>query len=248
MKGEDPVQAHYQNLLAPVYSWMVGDLWAALARSRELLAAVGLGAGSGLAVDLGAGFGLHAIPLAEAGFHVVALDSSATLLEELGRLEHLAASGPAIQSVLGDLRAFRALVPGPCAAVVCLGDTLTHLGSPAEVEAVIRDAAVTLVPGGRLVLGFRDHSGPPREGTARFIPVRSDDERILTCFLEYGPAHVDVHDLLHERQGEAWSLKVSAYRKLRLEPRWVAERMSAAGLRVEAVAAPPGVATLVGVK
>jgi hypothetical protein len=34
----------------------------------------------------------------------------------------------------------------------------------------------------------------------RFIPVRADEVRILTCFLEYHAAHVTVHDD-HRHQG-----------------------------------------------
>jgi hypothetical protein len=64
MDDSGSVERHYQRLLAPVYAWMIGDPEAAFARSREALAAAGLGRGQGLAVDLGAGFGLQAIPLA----------------------------------------------------------------------------------------------------------------------------------------------------------------------------------------
>ncbi|MDQ3973356.1 MAG: hypothetical protein M3276_03305 [Actinomycetota bacterium] len=33
-------------------------------------------------------------------------------------------------------------------------------------------------------------------------------ERVLTVFLEYGDETVTVHDVLHERHGEEWSLQV----------------------------------------
>jgi hypothetical protein len=46
--------------------------------------------------------------------------------------------------------------------------------------------------------------------------VQSDDSKILTCFLEYFPDHVMVHDVLHERQDGKWTQKVSAYPKLRI--------------------------------
>jgi SAM-dependent methyltransferase len=242
MDDRGSVERHYEGLLAPVYAWMIGDPEAAFARSREALAAAGLGRGQGLAVDLGAGSGLQSIPLAEAGFEVVAIDSSRLLLDERHR------RAPAIRVIDDDLCRFRAHAPGPCAAIVCMGDTLTHLRSTAEVERLISDAAAALAPGGRLVLGFRDYHGPGREGADRFIPVRSDADRILTCFLEYGPDQVQVHDILHERQGAGWTMRVSAYRKLRLDPAWVAERMQAAGLEAASSAGPPGVVTLVGVR
>jgi hypothetical protein len=63
-------------------------------------------------------------------------------------------------------------------------------------------------------------------GLARFIPVRADDERILTCFLEDEGDAVRVHDLLYTRDAAgAWHLGKSSYRKLKLAPSWVAERL-----------------------
>jgi len=71
---------------------------------------------------------------------------------------------------------------------------------------------------------FRDYS---QESVAekRFIPVRSDESRILTCFLEYSESHVKVHDILHEFTEGQWSMAVSTYDKLRLAPRKVLELM-----------------------
>jgi len=48
--------------------------------------------------------------------------------------------------------------------------------------------------------------------------VRSDERRILMCFLEYEEDTVVVNDVLHERSGDAWETRVSSYRKLRLSP------------------------------
>jgi 2-polyprenyl-3-methyl-5-hydroxy-6-metoxy-1,4-benzoquinol methylase len=78
------VDDHYINHLGPVYTWMVGDIDAALARGAAELDALPLPASTGAsAVDLGAGFGLHSLPLARRGFSVIAIDSYAPLLEEL---------------------------------------------------------------------------------------------------------------------------------------------------------------------
>ena len=79
-------------------------------------------------------------------------------------------------------------------------------------------------------------------GSARFIPVRSDAERILTCFLEYAPDYVDVHDLLQERDGDAWRLRISVYRKLRLEPQWIATSLKSRGFGVRS---EPGLAGMI---
>jgi hypothetical protein len=130
--------------------------------------------------------------------------------------------------------------------ITCLGDTLPHLSTQTEVARVLDRAAALLAPGGRLLLGFRDYHASPLEGPARFIPVRSDADRILTCFLEYDQEQVMVHDLLHERRGPSWDLRVGSYRKLRLDPRWVADRLRAAGLAVRELPRLRGMVTIVG--
>lgn len=82
-----------------------------------------------------------------------------------------------------------------------MGDTLTHLPSKDDVAALLRDVAQSLAPGGQLVLSYRDLTRP-LTGTDRFLPVRSTDDRIMTCFLEYADADtVMVHDLIHTRAG-----------------------------------------------
>jgi SAM-dependent methyltransferase len=176
------------------------------------LLALELPAGSQV-VDLGSGFGMHAIPLARAGLRVLAIDSSAQLLTELRRL----AGELPITVVEDDLLSFRAHLQGKAGAIFCMGDTLTHLPEHTNVDFLVQEACEALAPGGCFVLSFRDYSEVLREHD-RFIPVRSDERRILTCFLEYQEDTVLVHDILHERAGDAWETRVSSYQKLRLSP------------------------------
>ncbi len=65
-----------------------------------------------------------------------------------------------------------------------MGDTLTHLPTTAAVDELLHLAATNLAPGGSLALTFRDYVGNELEDAQRFIPVRSDSERELMCFLE----------------------------------------------------------------
>lgn len=217
---------HYEELLGAVYTWSTGGMDAAVARGESELEALGAAPGAtSIAVDLGAGFGMHAIPLARRGFEVIAIDSSQALLGELKR----ARGGHSIRAIDDDLLAFRRHLSGPVDLILCMGDTLTHIASREEVETLVAGAAAALAPGGRFVASFRDYSAP-LEGTARFIPVRADADRIMTCFLEYGPEHVTVHDFLNERRDGQWRFAVSAYRKLRLAPDWVVGRLEGHGL------------------
>jgi SAM-dependent methyltransferase len=216
-------QKHYEQLLAPIYVWMAGGVESALAAGEQDVAP--LTPGDGLAIDLGAGFGMHAIPLARAGYEVVALDTSRELLDVL----RANSVGLTIRAVEADLLDFQRHAAAPASLIVCLGDTLTHLESTDDVERLVGDVAASLRPGGRFVVTFRDYM-QPATGDARFIPVRSDANRIHTCFLEEHPDHMLVHDIVHERDGATWRMKLSSYPKLRLAPVAVAETLRYAGL------------------
>jgi SAM-dependent methyltransferase len=235
---------HYKIHLGPVYTWMVGDLDAAFARSRAELDDLPLALRSRVAVDLGAGFGLHTVPLAERGYTVTAVDSCKTLLEEL----RCRAGLLPIKTIVGDLRAFRSHQEQPADVIVCMGDTLTHLPDFAAVDSLLDDVVVSLGSGGVFATTFRDYVSGTLEKDDRFIAVRSDDSRILTCFLEYGDHHVTVHDLLHESKHGRWQQRISSYLKLRLPPERVVERLTKLGLAVSVHPGVSGMTRIVGVR
>jgi 2-polyprenyl-3-methyl-5-hydroxy-6-metoxy-1,4-benzoquinol methylase len=234
------VADHYRSHLAPVYAWMSGGFDAAVARGETEIGAIlpDLSRGS-LAVDLGCGFGMHSIPLARRGCSVLALDSSSHLLEQL----KAHAGALPIAAVEDDLFAFQRYLDRPSDVILCMGDTLTHLPDRDAALQLFTLAAASLRPGGRFIVTFRDYT-QTLVGNGRFIPVKSDADRILACFLEYATDHVDVHDMLHERNGDAWQLRVSAYRKLRLAPQWVSTSLHDGGF---AVRTEPGLAGMVRV-
>jgi SAM-dependent methyltransferase len=222
------VAEHYASHLAPIYLWMAGGLESAVSRGRlEVEQCVPRPIANQRAVDLGAGFGMHSIPLADLGYSVTAIDNTVLLLETLQRQ----IEARSIKPVNDDLLSFKRHLDGPAALIVCMGDTLTHLPDRSCVERLFVDIADSLEEGGNFLATFRDYS-TPLSGTDRFIPVRSDADRILTCFLEYDEDSVTVHDILHERRASAWQERVSAYRKLRLSTEWVARALEANGFQV----------------
>jgi 2-polyprenyl-3-methyl-5-hydroxy-6-metoxy-1,4-benzoquinol methylase len=208
----DVTTAHYETLLAPIYRWMLGDLSLAVERSRLELTELGLlpAREGARGLDLGAGLGLQTIPLAEGGYSMTAVDTSRELLAEL------AASCPRAAIVVGDVCDIATLVSGKFDTIVCMGDTLTHLPSVVDVERLVGAACERLQPGGTLALTFRDYASVARASTDRFILVRADAERILTCCLDYGIDRVSVTDIVHQKSAEGWRLTASEYPKLRL--------------------------------
>ena len=213
---------HYDQQLASVYSWMAGAPEAAIARNRALFRQLEIDSTKpGLAVDLGAGSGFQSIPLAELGFSVVAIDFCAALLAELrDRAIQLA-----IRTVHDDMLNFSNYIEEPAQIVVCMGDTLTHLESLSSVQFLLVSVGDALAKGGKLVLTFRDHVTIEPQGTQRFIPVQSDESTILTCFLEYHEAVVEVYDLLYRKEGGQWLLNTSSYPKLRIDKNWVINQL-----------------------
>lgn len=240
------VQEHYETHLAPIYTWMHGGASAPRERFAGQLAQLGLHPSrpGATALDLGAGSGFQALPLAAAGYDVTAVDLDQTLLAELAR--DASAESLTIKTVTGDIRDVRQLSPNPAPEViVCMGDTLTHLASRDEVARLLADASAILTARGHLLLSFRDYS-IARNGTDRFIPVRSDHERIFTCFLEFSSeTHVVVHDIVHTSTDSGWQMKAGSFQKIRLSPAWVVDQLIAAGLRIDQHTTANGFVTLV---
>lgn len=239
------VADHYRQILAPIYLWMAGGADSALTQGAADLALLGITPTSGTpAVDLGAGFGMHSIPLARLGYRVTAVDSSALLLLQLREL----GGDLAIQTVEGDLLDVEPQPTASPALVLCMGDTLTHMPDTAAVGRLCSRVARLMAAGGRFVTTFRDYTLPAR-GNARFIPVRSDADRIHTCFLEEHGQFMLVHDIVHERQHDgAWCLRVGHYPKLRLDPDQVVQFLEHAGLRAHRQAGPRGLVQVSAVK
>jgi SAM-dependent methyltransferase len=238
------VQEHYASHLAPVYLWMAGGFERAIELGKADLDGLPIDLSScRTAIDLGAGFGMHAVPLARRGCGVTAIDTSTALLDELRERS----AGLPIRPVEADLMTVGDHASDPASLVLCMGDTLTHLSHVDDVERLGTAVSRCLAPGGHFVLTFRNYERLP-QGTARFIPVRSDGDRILTCFLEEDGSRVLVHDILHERRDSGWEMRVSPYPKLRLAPAWVAECLQRAGLTAVVSPGPRGMACVLGSK
>ncbi len=235
---------HYEHHLAPVYLWMAGGPQAALQAGRAEIEALALPLGPGsCVVDLGAGFGMHAIPMAQAGASVVAIDSSPLLLRTLDELR----GATPVRGICDDLLAFPIHLTEAPDAILCMGDTITHLPDAGAVASLVQSAAAMLRRGGSFVVSLRDYS-EPLLGDRRVIPVRGDDLRLLNCFLEYQAASVLVHDILHERTADGWNTRVSHYRKLRLATGHLLALMESAGFDATREAGVRGLVRLVATR
>lgn len=229
--------AHYRDLLADHYSWMLGgDIEQVAAQDRLMLEGLDVvpprSHRDSVAVDLGCGPGPQTLALADMGFAtVVGVDTSQKLLAELAQR---ASSRPAVHTLQADLvNALPEVAEqGSVNVIVCMRDTLLHLPDHNAVDLLLTRAATTLAAEGTLVLTYRDLSRP-LEGIDRFLPVRSDSDRIMLCALDYeSPDKVTVNDLVYTRNPTGWELHKSSYPKLRLAPDELVKRLEAAGLSI----------------
>jgi len=235
---------HYEALLGSVYSWTLSAAGEPVARAAAYLARHGLDRAEHT-LDLGAGFGAHAVALARAGKRVTAVDFDRTLLGELRA--NLREHAERVRVIEADLLAcLRAIEPESFDAVLCLGDTLTHLENADDAQALVREAARCLGRGGRLALSYRDSSGFSAEGVARFREVARDRTRTMHCLLEPVSAErLRVTDIVTELTPEGPRTRLSDYFKLRLAPERLVSWAREAGLREEHRADEGGMLTLV---
>jgi len=235
---------HYANHLAHFYSWMVGDFNAKQNEQEDFFNKNGIKPKlTKIAVDLGAGSGLQSLALAKLGFEVTAVDFNKQLLDELS----INKRDLRIKTVCENVIDFLADLDRDAELIVCMGDTITHLESIDHVEQMSTKISEHLVTGGKLVISFRELIAELK-GTERFIPVRSDETRILTCYLEYFPDHVMVHDILQEWQSGKWIQKVSCYPKLRLSESYITEAFERNNIKVLSTQRLSGMLYLVGQK
>jgi len=225
----ETVKDHYDAFLGSVYSWILGDFDTAARRSANFFDSIDLKAQAGaVAVDLGCGPGCQSLPLARLGFDVLAVDFCQALLDELS----CRADGLRVRAVCDDLAAFRSHMSEPAELIVCMGDTLVHLPDEDAVLSVLSDVCQSLSPGGQFIYAIRDYFSNVPQGADRFIPIRSSEDQVFTCFLDYRDTTVHVHDILQRKVGSEWHMTISDYPKLRLHSETIDRQLERGGLRM----------------
>jgi hypothetical protein len=84
---------------------------------------------------------------------------------------------------------------------------------------------------GKLILSFRDY-GTELVDEQRFIPVKADESKILTCVLKYFKDKVRVTDILHEKIDGNWRQRVSSYYKVRVTASRMEQLVAMAGFKI----------------
>ncbi len=238
------VKSHYEDHLADYYSWISGGFDARADENQEFFKKHDIKPEtSKVAIDLGAGSGFQSIPLARSGFKVIAVDFSRKLLAELKeRSKNLN-----VDIIENNILNFEAYSNRNPELIVCMGDTLTHFGTLDSVSDLIKNSYKELSANGRLVLTFRDLTFELK-GEERFIPVRSDENRIFICFLEYQAEYVKVFDIVYEKENGRWIQKISSYEKIKIPQETIKQYIKEAGFGIEFFEVRNGLVTLIAKK
>lgn len=235
------VKEHYDILLSEVYTWLFGGFVEAKNRNAEFFESKNIiPRRSGVAIDHGAGSGFQNIPLAEIGFSVTAIDLNEVLLRELSSK----AQGLKVNTVQDDIINFQDHSGSNVELIICMTDTITHLESKEKVISLFKKSFQSLEKDGKLILTFRDLTYELKD-LDRFIPVKSDEDTIFTCFLEYEPETVKVHDIVYRRFKGKWELRKSFYRKIKLSKHRVEEQLTNMGFSLEEASIENGLITLI---
>jgi SAM-dependent methyltransferase len=238
------VKDHYNKHLGNFYSWYTGNFemnnenFKSFCLENEIKPF-----GSGYAIDLGAGHGIQTIALAAIGYKVKAIDFNNQLIDELkSRIDNYP-----IEVFNDDIRLISKYSEPQPELIVCCGDTLPHLDSLSEIQKLIKDSSDILVSGGKIILTFRDYS-TELDDKNRFIPIKSDSQRILTCFIEYFPDKLRVTDLLHEFENGKWVQKVSSYSKVRIDKNLIIKYLDDSGFKIDYGKITNGMVTIIANK
>jgi glycine/sarcosine N-methyltransferase len=106
-------------------------------------------------LDVATGTGFHSVQLLKAGFDVTSVDGSPNMLVKA--FENARKRGHILQTIQGDWRWLNRDVHGTFDAVICLGNSFTHLHSEHDRRRCLAEFYATLDHDGILILDQRNY-------------------------------------------------------------------------------------------
>jgi glycine/sarcosine N-methyltransferase len=160
--GEEPLEVrdtdHYREeyVQAFVQKWDELINWDARAETEGQFFIEQLKArGAKKILDVATGTGFHSVRLIEAGFDVVSADGSAQMLFKA--FENAKARGHVLRTVRADWRWLNRDIHGKFDAVICLGNSFTHLFEENDRRKALAEFYAALRHDGVLVLDQRNY-------------------------------------------------------------------------------------------
>lgn len=165
-------------------------------------------------LDVACGTGWHAIALAQAGYTVTGADLSARMIE---RARHNAAEMAVrqVHFIVAGFGQLRPSVEGLYDAVLCLGNSLPHVLTDAQLHATLDDFAAVLRPGGLLLIQNRNFDAVTRTRNRWMTPQwyqQADHEQLFVRFYDFNAdGTLTFNVLILERTGDGtWTQHAEA--------------------------------------
>ncbi len=172
-------------------------------------------AGAKRVLDAACGTGMHALALAQRGYEVTGADLSEGMIARArGNAAQMGVQSRFAVAGLGELAT---QLGGGFDAALCLGSSLPHLLTPADLALALADFAAVLRPGGLLLIQNRNFA-PVVERRERWMPPESHrdgaGEWLFIRFYDWeAEGRVAFNVMTLQRQGDGpWRQSVSATR------------------------------------
>lgn len=111
--------------------------------------------GAGKVLDVACGTGFHSVRLLREGFDVISADGSAAMVAKA--FENAKDEGLILKTVQADWRWLTKDVEGTYDAIICLGNSFTHLHNEADRRRALAEFYSALTPDGVLILDQRNY-------------------------------------------------------------------------------------------
>lgn len=170
-------------------------------------------------LDAACGTGMHAIALAQRGFAAAGADLSAGMIERARANAAAARLDIPFEAVgfSGQEQVFKRQVLFPFDALLCLGNSLPHLLSAADLASALADFAACLRPGGLLLVQNRNFDALMARRERWMEPQshrQGQGEWVFLRFYDYAPdGWIDFNILTLQREGDgAWAQRITTTR------------------------------------
>ncbi len=170
-------------------------------------------------LDAACGTGMHTIELAKRGYQVAGGDISMGMIERA--IENACRAEVNVEfrkAGFGELNQYFRNFD----AILCLGNSLPHVASNAELGGALRDFGTCLRPGGLLIVQNRNFDAVMAERNRWMMPESfhdADEEWLFIRFYDFNPdGDITFHIItLYREEGQAWLQKTDSTRLVPLK-------------------------------
>jgi SAM-dependent methyltransferase len=181
-------------------------------------------------LDVGSATGHHAAHLAALGFKVAGVDPSGAMVE---RARALATGSQGLEFVQAGFGGLRTALSGEFDAVLCLGNTLPHVGSQDGLLRALEDIVAVLRPGGQLVvqqLNYDRILARRQRFLGQTAGATAEREFLFFRFYDYGDDGLTFNMLIQQRpKGGAWEWRLESTRLYPVLSSHLAEALARSG-------------------